>query len=64
VKPLGRYKARVHKNDLAEWMRSSWDVDDEELPIGDMRPIVWRHAWQPLAWPVGWRVVRAGRVWQ
>jgi hypothetical protein len=64
VKPRKRYEATCDKHDLAEYMRSGWDVDEDCLPIGDRRPICWRKSWQPLAWPVGWRVVRAGRVWQ
>jgi hypothetical protein len=64
VRPPARYKARVPKDSLSYFLMSNWDVDGDEKPSGDMIPICWSRPWQPLAWPVGWRVVRAGRVWQ
>jgi hypothetical protein len=63
VKPPARYRAYVPTSDLHIWLRT-WDLDEDRPPKPGLTPICWRHAWQPLAWPVGWRVVRAGRVWQ
>jgi hypothetical protein len=63
VKPPKLYTASVHKSVLGTFLRAGWDVDEDELPVGDRRPICWRHAARPTMLPLGWRAV-TGRVWQ
>jgi hypothetical protein len=64
VTPRKRYEATVDNRDLDVWMKGGWEVDGDYLPIGDRRPICWRRVDLPHAFPVGWRAVAAGRVWQ
>jgi hypothetical protein len=64
VKPPRRYTASVPRDDVAFYLASGWELDGDATPSRDYVPICWRRATRPTALPLGWRVVRAGRVWQ
>jgi hypothetical protein len=57
-----RYRAKIHKSDIAAYLRSGWDLDGETMPSGGMVTIVWLKDDRPADMPETAEMM--GGLWQ